>query len=152
MAFEWSCDVHLYQNPFFSPLCVCLCVCFSKKKKRMGNYPTLLKKVCCVQYNLPHPSSKVTMAFEWSCGVLLCQNSFPLPCVCVCVCFSKKRMDNCPTLLKKVCCVQYNLPHPPLKVTMAFEWSCGVPLCQNFCPSLLCVCVCFSKKKIISFR
>ena len=118
----------------------------------MGNCSTLLKRVCCVQYNLPHPPLKVTMAFEWSCGVPLCQNPFPSPlcvCVCVCVCFSKKRMGNCPTLLKRVCCVQYNLPHPPLKVTMAFEWSCGVRLCQNPFPSPFCVCVCVfvSQKK-----
>ena len=41
------------------------------------------------------------------------------------------------------------VPHPSLKVTMAFEQSYGVPLCQNHFPSLLCVCVCvcFSKKK-----
>lgn len=25
-------------------------------------------------------------------------------------------------------CVQYNLPHPLLKVTMAFEWNCSVSL------------------------
>ena len=44
----------------------------------------LLKRVCCVQYNLPHP----------------------LPCVCVFVSQKKeKRMGNCPTLLKKVCYV-----------------------------------------------
>ena len=117
-------------------------------KKRMGNCPTLLKRVCCVQYNLPHLSLKVTMTFEWSCGVPLYQNLFlflfPL---CVCVCFSKKRMGNCPTLLKRVCCVQYNLPHPPLKVTMTFEWSCGVSLCQNPFLSPLYVCVCFLKIK-----
>ena len=113
----------------------------------MGNYFTLLKRACCVQYNLPHTPLKVTMTFEWSCGVSLCQNPFPSPlCVCVCVFVSqkkkKKRMDNCLTLLKKVCCVQYNLLHPPLKVTIAFEWSCGVPLYQNPLPSPLCVCVC----------
>ena len=57
-------------------------------------------------------------------------------------------MGNYPTLLKRVCCVQYNLPHPPLKVTITFEWSCGVPLCQNLFPSPLCVCVyLFLKKK-----
>ena len=26
-------------------------------------------------------------------------------------------------------CVWYNLSHPPLKVTITFEWSCNVPLC-----------------------
>ena len=113
------------------------------KKKRMGNCPTLLKRVCCVQYNLSHLSLKVTMTFEWSCGVPLYQNLFlflfPL---CVCVCFSKKkRTGNYPILLKRVCCVQYNLSHPPLKVTMTFEWSCGVPLCQNPFFSSLCVCL-----------
>ena len=132
-------------------MCVCVCVCFSKK--RIGNCPTLLKRMCCVQYNLPHPSLKITMTFQWNCGVLLCQKLFLSPlCVCVyvCVClfFLKKRLGNCPTLLKRVCCVQYNLFHPPLKVTMFFEWSCGVPLCQNPFPSPLCVCVClFLKKK-----
>ena len=62
--------------------------------------------------------------------------------VCVCL-FLKKKKGNCPTLLKKVCCIQYNLPHPPLKVIMTFEWSCGVFLCQNPFLSPLCVCVCF---------
>ena len=33
----------------------------------------------------------------------------------------KKKKDNCPTLLKKVCCILYNLPHPFLKATMAFQ-------------------------------
>ena len=35
-------------------------------------------------------STKVTMAFEWNCGMLLCQNPFLSP-LCVCVCFSKKK-------------------------------------------------------------
>ena len=39
------------------------------------------------------------------------------------------------------------VPHSPLKVTMAFEQSYGVLLCQNHFPSPLYVCVCFSKKK-----
>ena len=120
----------------------------------MGNCSTLLKRVCCVQYNLPHPPLKVTMAFEWSCGVPLCKNPFS-SLLCVCVLVSQKRKNgNCLTLLKRVCCVQYNLPHPSLKVTMAFKWSCGVPLCQNPFPSPLCVCVCvcvclFLKKMVI---
>ena len=149
MAFEWSCSVSLCQNPFSSPLCVC--VCFSKNKK--GNCLTLLKRVCCVQYNLPHPPLKVIMAFEWSCSVPLYQNLFHTPlCVYVCVFVSKKKKEkkrkgNCLTLLRRVCCVQYNLSHPPLKVTMAFEWNCGVFLYQNLFPSPLCVCVCFLKKK-----
>ena len=148
MTFEWSCGILLCWNPFPSPLCVCVCVCLflQKKKKRMSNCLTLLKRVCCVQYNLPYPPLKVTMTFEWSCGVLLCQNPFPSPlCVCVCMCLflKKKRMGNYPTLFKRVCYVQYNLPHPPLKVTMTFEWSCGMPLCQNLFRSPLCVCVWF---------
>ena len=61
-------------------------------------------------------------------------------------------MGNCPTLLKKVCYMQYNLPHPPLKVTMAFEWNCGVPSCQNPFPSPLCVCVFVSQKKKTRFN
>ena len=74
--------------------------------------------------------------------------SFSLVCVCVCVClFLKKRMGNCPTLFEKVYCMQYNLPHPPLKVTMAFKWSCGVLLCQNLFSSPLCVCVFASQEK-----
>ena len=125
MAFEWSCGVPLCQNPFPSPLCVC--VCFSKK--RMSNCLILLKIMYYAQYNLSHTPLKVTITFKWNCGVPLYQNLFPSPlCVCVCVDFSKKRMDNCPTLLKRVYYVQYNLLHPPLKVTMAFKWSCGVPL------------------------
>ena len=84
---------------------------------------------------------------------LCVRTHFPLPCVYVFVSQKKKkRMGNCPTLLKRVCCVQYNLPHPPLKVTMAFEWSCGVPLCQNFFPSPLCVCVFVSLKKKKTWR
>ena len=138
MTFEWSCGVSLCQNIFLSPLCVCV---FVSPKKKRGNCPTLLKRVCYVQYNLSHPPLKITMAFEWSCSVSLCQNPFSSP-LCVCVCFSKNKKGNCLTLLKRVCCVQYNLPHPPLKVIMAFEWSCGVPLYQNLFPSPLCVCVC----------
>ena len=122
-----------------------VCVCFSKE--RMGSCPALLKRVCYVQYNLPHPLLKVTMAFD---GVVVClcfRIHFPLPCVCVCL-FLKKRMGNCPTLFKRVCCVQYNLHHPsPLKVTMAFEWSYGMLLCQNPFPSPLYVCVCLFLKK-----
>ena len=123
------------------------CVYFSKKKKkRMDNCPTLLKKVCRVQYNLPHPPLKVIMAFEWSCDMSQCQNPFPSP-LYVCVFVSQKnKKGNCPTLLKRVCSVQYNLPHLPLKVIMAFEQNCSVPLCQNPFPSLLCVFV-FQKKK-----
>ena len=86
------------------------------------------------------------MTFKQNCSVPLQQNTFPSP-LCVCICFSKKKKSNCPTLLKRVCCVQYNLPHPPLKVTITFEWSCGVLLCQNPFFSFLCVCICFSKKK-----
>ena len=111
----------------------------------MDNCPTLLKRVCCVQYNLLHPLLKVTMAFEWCCDVPLYQNLFPSPlCMCVFVSQKKKKktMGNCLTLFKKMCCVQYNLLHPPLKVTMAFEQSYGVPLCQKPLPSPLCVCVC----------
>ena len=147
MAFEWSCGVLLCQNSFPLP-CVCVCVCFSKK--RMDNCPTLLKRVCCVQYNLPHPSLKLTMTFEWSYVVPLYQNPFPSPLyICVCVFVSlKKRMGNCLTLLKRVCYVQYNLSHPSLKVIIAFEQSCDVPLCQNSFLSPLCVCVCFSKKRM----
>ena len=48
--------------------------------------------------------------------------------------------------LKRMFCVQYNLPHHSLKVFMAFEWSCGVPLCYNLFPSPLCGFV-SSKKK-----
>ena len=78
---------------------------------------------------------------------------FFLPCVCVFISQKKKKKTkkgNCSTLLKRVCCVQYNLPHLLLKVTMTFEWSCGVPLCQNPFSSPLCVCcvfVSFKKKK-----
>ena len=68
-----------------SPVCVCLFL-----KKRMGNCLILLKRVCFVQYNLSHPSLTVTMAFEWSCGMLLCQNSFPSP-LCVCLFLEKKK-------------------------------------------------------------
>ena len=149
MAFEWSCSVPLCQNLFPSPLCVCVCVCvcFSKKKKEgnclilLKKVYTLLKRVCYVQYNSFHPPLKVTMAFEWSCDVSLCQNPFLSP-LCVCVFISpkkekEKKKDNCPTLLKRVCYVQYNLPHPSLKVTMTFEWSCDVSLCQNLFPSSL---------------
>ena len=38
--------------------------------------------------------------------------------------------------------------YPHLKVIMTFEWNCGVSLYYNHF-SLLCVCVCFSKKKMI---
>ena len=85
---------------------------------------------------------------EWSYGMPLCQNHFSsLLCVCVCVCvcvclFVSKKNGNCPTSLKRVCCVQYNLHHPSLKVIMVFKWSCNMPLCQNLFPSPLCVCVC----------
>ena len=146
MAFEWSCSALLCQNIFPSLLHVCVRVCFKKKKNGII-VPHCLRK-CVMWYNLPHHSLKVTMTFEWSCNVSLCQNHFPSP-LCMCVCFSKKRIGNCPTLLKRVCCVQYNLFHPPLKVTMAFEWSCGVPLCQNSFPSPLsmCVCVCLFLKR-----
>ena len=58
---------------------------------------------------------------------------------------------NSPIFLKRVYCVQYNLPHPLLKVTMSFEWTCGMPLCQNPFSSPLCVCVCFSKKTLPYF-
>ena len=113
----------------------------------MDNCSTLLKKVCRVQYNLPHPPLKVIMAFEWSCDMSQCQNPFPSP-LYVCVFVSQKnKKGNCPTLLKRVCSVQYNLPHLPLKVIMAFEQNCSVPLCQNPFPSLLCVCSFFKKKK-----
>ena len=115
----------------------------------MGHCSTLLKRVCCVQYNLSHHPLKVIMTFEWSCGVLLCQNLFPSPlCVCVFVSQKKKRKKKewviVPHCLGEcvVCNVQYNLPHPPLKVTMAFEWSYSVPLCQNQFPSPFCVFVC----------
>ena len=63
------------------------------KKKRMSNCHTLLKRVFCMQYSLPHLHLKVTMTFEWSCGVLLCQNSFLSP-LCVCVFVSQKSMTN----------------------------------------------------------
>ena len=72
--------------------------------------------------------------------------SLSLVCVCVCL-FLKKRVGNCPTLFERVYCMQYNLPHPPLKVTMAFKWSCGVLLCQNLFSSPLCVCVFASQGK-----
>ena len=88
--------------------------------------------------------------FSQLSGVMVClyvRIIFPLSyvyvCVCVCVClFVSKKNGNCPTSLKRVCCVQYNLHHPSLKVTMVFEWSCSMPLCQNLFPSPLCVCVC----------
>ena len=122
----------------------------------MSNCPTLLKRVYCIQYNLPYSLLKVIMTFEWSYGVPLCQNHFPFSLVYVCVCVfvskkkekkEKERMGNCLTLLKRVCCVQYNLSHPPLKVTMTFEWSCSMFLCQNQFSSPLCVYVSPKEKK-----
>ena len=142
MTFEQSCGVPLCQNLFPSPLCVC--VCFSKK--RMGNYPTVLKRVYCVQYNLSHPPLKVTMTFEWSYDMSLCQNPFSSP-LRMCVCLFLKKKGNCLTLLKRVCYVQHNLPHHPLKVIMVFEWSCGVLLYQNLFLSPLRVCVFVSQIK-----
>ena len=53
-----------------------------------------------VQYILPWPLSGVV--------VCLCVRiHFLLHCVCVCVFVSRKnkRMSNCPTLFKRVCCV-----------------------------------------------
>ena len=96
MVFQWSYDVPLSQNFFFSFLYVFV---FQKKKKK-SNCPTLLKKVCCVQYNLPHHPLKVTVDFEWSCGIFLCQNSFPCP-LCVCVFVSKKKKSNNQKIIKK---------------------------------------------------
>ena len=55
------------------------------------------------------------------------------------------RMGNCPTLFKRVCCVWYNLPHPPLKVWLLS--GVVVCLCVRTPFHLPCVCVCFSKKK-----
>ena len=113
----------------------------------MGNCFTLLKRVCCVQYNLSHHSLKVIIAFEQSCGVLLCQNPFPSP-LCVFFYKKKKKKGNCPTLLKRVCCVQYNLPYPSLKVNMAFEWCCGgLRVRTPFHLSCVCVCAFVSQKK-----
>ena len=41
---------------------------------------------------MSHPFLKVTMTFEWSCGVLEVRTSFALLCMCVCVClFLKKK-------------------------------------------------------------
>ena len=59
---------------------------------------------------------KVIMIFEWNCGVSFVKIHFPLSSVCVFV-SQKKRMGNYLTLLKRVYCVQYNLSHPPLKLS-----------------------------------
>ena len=75
-------------------VCVCVCVCFSKKEKEKKEWVIVLRclqecVVCSITY--PHPPLKVTMAFEWSCGVLLCWNLFPSPLSCVCVFVSQKK-------------------------------------------------------------
>ena len=85
------------------------------------------------------------MAFKWSCDVFLCYNLFSSS-LYVCL-FLKKEEDNCLILLKRECCVQYNLFYSPLKVTVAFEWSYSIPLCQNLFSSLLCVCFVSRRKK-----
>ena len=75
--------------------------------------------------------------------------SFKIPKIrCVCLFLKKKKKNGLivPHYLIE-CCVWYNLSHPPLKVTMTFQWSCS---CQNPFLSPLCVCVCvclFLKKK-----
>ena len=79
------------------------------------------------------------------CDVFLCYNLFSSS-LYVCL-FLKKEEDNCLILLKRVCCVQYNLFYSPLKVTVAFEWSYSIPLCQNLFSSLLCVCFVSRRKK-----
>ena len=86
--------------------------------------------LCVVSLAPPSLKSYHDFGVELWCAFVLEPLSLSLVCVCVFVSKKKKkRMGNCPTLLKRVCCVLYNLPHPPLKVTMTFEWSCGVPLC-----------------------
>ena len=90
----------------FSLPCVCVCV-FLKKKKGMGNCPTLLKRVCCM-YSITCPTLFKSYHGFWVelwCAFMLESLSLSLVCLCVCVCFSKKKKGNCLTLLKRVCCV-----------------------------------------------
>ena len=47
-----------------------MCVFVSKKKEWVIISHCL--RECCVWYNLPYISLKVTITFEWSCGVSLC--------------------------------------------------------------------------------
>ena len=77
-------------NPFSSPLYMCVCVCVFVSK---DNCPTLLKRVCYVQYNLSHIFLKVTIIFEQSlwCVFILEPIFLSLMCVCVCVFLKKKK-------------------------------------------------------------
>ena len=72
----------------------CVCVCFSKKKKKKKRVivPHYLTE-CCVQYNLPHNFLTVTMTFEYSCSIFLCQNPFPTS-LCVFVSKLKKIINK----------------------------------------------------------
>ena len=62
-----------------------------------------------MKYNLPHPSLKVTLTFEWNCCVFVLEPISPF-LVCVCVCFSKKKI-----YIYIYICKDWNLRPKPTK-------------------------------------